>query len=183
LQNWINDGIPVTFWISGFFFTQSFLTGTLQNFARKYGIPIDLVTMRFEVLQVDDMQLKPEDGVYVRGFYLEGCRWDREKGHLAESIPKQLTDFMPIVHVIPCKNDDATLLQVKSKYYDCPVYKTSLRRGVLSTTGHSTNYVMALYLNTTKPTRHWINRGVAVVVRNISVLITSYNFLMFKILF
>ncbi len=122
--------------------------------------------MRFEVLDQDDMKSPPEDGVYVRGFYLEGCRWDRDKGCLSESIPKQLVSSMPIVQIIPCKNDDKLLVHAKSKFYDCPVYKTSFRRGVLSTTGHSTNYVMALYLNTTKHPRHWINRGVAVVVRH-----------------
>lgn len=42
----------MSFWLSGFYFPQGFLTGTLQTHARKYNLPIDHLKFDFVVTQV-----------------------------------------------------------------------------------------------------------------------------------
>jgi dynein heavy chain len=150
LQKWIDNGTPSVFWISGFFFPQAFVTGTLQNFARKYVIAIDKIGFEFKVLDhmtYQEVKEKPEDGCYLYGIYLEGARWDYKKHMITQPKPKELYSDLPLVHLVPVNNREPPIEGV----YNCPVYKVVSRRGTLSTTGHSTNFVLFMELPTKEP--------------------------------
>lgn len=84
---------------------QAFLTGTLQNYARKHSYPIDTVSFGFEVMDALSAAVgaqgarassssttsiavqAPGDGCYVRGLFLEGARWDGHAHQLGECTP------------------------------------------------------------------------------------------------
>jgi len=158
-QNWVSKGLPVQFWISGIYFTQAFTTGVSQNFARKYTIPIDTLCFDFEMPKEQDPKERPKDGVYTHGLFLEGRKWDWAAWQLEESDPKVLFPPVPMILILPCKK-----LELRAfPSYVCPVYKVSTRKGVLSTSGHSTNYVMPVTLQSSKPESLWVKRGVAML--------------------
>jgi dynein heavy chain len=162
LSDWERDSHPPNFWLSGFYFTQSFVTGQLQNFARMFSLPIDTLTWTFKVLEADKKDWeRPATGCIVYGLFIEGCRWCDDEQCLAESKPKVLFEPIPYMHWEPSeRSKDPTDY---SRVYASPLYKTSERKGVLSTTGHSTNFVTLLYLPMAKhhAEKHWIKRGVA----------------------
>ena len=76
---------------------------------------------------------------------------------LEESRPKELFTELPIIHLLPIANRKPPT----EGFYSLPVYKTMARFGVLSTTGHSTNFVMAIEVPSNRPQAHWIKRGTA----------------------
>merc|ERR1712194_903221 len=97
-----------------------------------------------------------EVGVFVYGVNLEGARWDSTEHSISDSRPKELYFKMWPLHLIP---------EIDRKLppgcYECPLYKSLARRGVLSTTGHSTNFVCFMSLPSNVDPDKWVLAGVA----------------------
>lgn len=164
-RDWNNNGLPTSFWISGFFFPQGFLTGVLQTYSRLHQTPIDEVKFCTHVTCYElpeDVEDSKESGVYIHGIFVDGAGFSLDSSTLEESKPGELYKPMPVIHLEPVRLSEAT---ATSESYACPLYKTSARVGTLSTTGLSTNYVVTLDLKSAAGVRpeHWIERGVALL--------------------
>ena len=52
IREWLMNKAPLSYWMSGLYFPQGFLTGVLQTHARLYKIPIDTLSFKFKVMPI-----------------------------------------------------------------------------------------------------------------------------------
>merc|ERR1719443_2373314 len=72
-------------------------------------------------------------------------------------VPVDVLGFESVVQDF----DDSAEIESAPEQYSCPLYKTSVRAGTLSTTGHSTNFVLPIEIDTAERPSHWILKGAA----------------------
>jgi dynein heavy chain len=161
MRDWLEKGTPLSFWLPAFFFPQGFMTATMQTYARSTKTPIDTLAFRTNVLPLtlDDIKEKPEIGVNIHGMFMQGAKWDYNKKCVEDSDPKVAIIQFPVIWVEPIEDKDYNL----DKKYQCPLYKTSVRAGELSTTGHSTNFVLFIDLPSEQGGDYWVRRGTALL--------------------
>jgi dynein heavy chain len=113
LNNWISKERPQSFWLTGFFNPQGFLTAMKQEVARtkkEKGWALDEVIYDTDVTKdiipgddgrIDGFKLSnvPSEGVLVHGLFLEGAGWSKAEKKLEESQPKELYYQFPVLHV------------------------------------------------------------------------------------
>ena len=103
---------------------------------------------------------KTEDGVLVHGIFMDACRWDMDAGLLVDSLPGEMRSELPMMHMLPSMD----FVPPKNDYI-APVYKTSVRAGMLSTTGHSTNFVVPAHLPSAQTPDYWVRKGAALLTQ------------------
>lgn len=120
LKQWLLSGKPVSFWLSGFYFPQGFLTGVLQTYSRKNSIPIDTLNFGFRILQTKDLnEIKtgPVDGVYIYGLSFDCAKWSYEKQMLEDSPIGEMYSTAPIIHFYSVVN-----YKQPANTYSAPLY-------------------------------------------------------------
>ncbi|EGV93206.1 Dynein heavy chain 6, axonemal [Cricetulus griseus] len=159
---------------------RSRVPGTLQNHARKYNLPIDELNFKYNMVPVYrdqaevieaakdihfgeelpmDLELpSPDDGVLVHGMFMDASRWDDDEMVIEDALPGQMNPMLPVVHFEPQQNYEPI-----QTLYHSPLYKTGARAGTLSTTGHSTNFVVTVLLPSKRPSDYWIAKGSALL--------------------
>ena len=161
MQDWLQNGNPASYWLPGLFFPQGFMTVVLQTHARTYRIAIDALSFSFDFLDAEDAEQiteAAEDGVFIHGLFMDGARWDREAGMIADQWPTVMFDTLPIIHFKPQED-----YKPDPEEYAAPLYKTSVRSGILSTTGLSTNFVVHVHMPSREPPATWVQRGAAML--------------------
>ncbi|XP_052742928.1 dynein axonemal heavy chain 8 [Bicyclus anynana] len=151
---WCFQARPFSFWMTGFFNPQGFLTAMRQEVTRAHkGWALDMVALHNDVTKylLDEIKSPPNEGVYVHGLFLDGAGWDRRNLRLCESTLKVLYTQLPVVHVYAINSTAPK----DPKLYQCPVYKKPFRTGL--------TFITPLWLPTVKNPDHWILRGVAIL--------------------
>ena len=105
---------------------------------------------------IEEIGEVPDDGCFIYGLYMEGTRWDMDSMQLEDSRPNEMYTLAPVIFFAPAENYSSD-----SEEYTMPLYKTSVRYGVLSTTGRSTNFIIGIDCPSTKKPSYWVLQGAA----------------------
>lgn len=150
MWNWVQKERPISFWLTGFFNPQGFLTAMKQEVTRQkkqLNWALDEVSYWTEPMREfvpgEDGRIEnrtfsntPADGVLIHGLFLEGAGWNKGDKRLDESEPKVLFTPFPVMHVTAVSTappPDARagqqnkaaqdLANMEKTHYFCPVYK------------------------------------------------------------
>jgi dynein heavy chain len=152
--SWCFSGRPNTFWMTGFFNAQGFLTAMRQEVTRNHkGWALDMVILHNDVTRSykDDITSAPAEGVYVHGLFIENASWDRRGCRLIEAKPKVLFEPLPVIHMYAINSTSGR----DPRMYECPIYKKPKRTDL--------TFIAAVDLKTAVTPDHWVLRGVALL--------------------
>lgn len=166
-RQWLNNGRPNSFWLTGFFNPNGCLTAMKQEVTRKHKAEkwaLNDVVYHSEVTSYErpeQVKAPPDEGIYVHGLSLDGAAWSKGDGTLIESAPKTLFAALPVIYItgnhFKAEEKSRKELFGTKGPYECPVYKYASRgdRNLI--------FFANLKCPDGKPPNHWTLRGTALL--------------------
>jgi dynein heavy chain len=147
------EALPASVWIAGCFNPMGFVTATLQVTSRAKKLSLDQMRVHIEVSRVMDtseVEVQPDDGAHIHGFFMENSRWDMDApgckdslelegtvavdeinsahGSVVDSRPKELYPVMPMLILTGRTVENAVPEdRVTAGRFVCPFYTTTVR--------------------------------------------------------
>jgi len=158
LQTWLQNGRPKSYWLTGYFNPQGFLTAVQQEVTRRHsGWALDQVQVSTEITSKEkedvEKEARLEEGVYVWGLFLEAAAWDKKGSKLCDAPPKKLYCPIPCLFVTAIDKKEAA--KFLHSQYMCPTYTIPAKTGL--------NFVFTANVKTEDPPQKWIMRGTALM--------------------
>ena len=160
IRTWVKKGEPAVFWLPGFFNPSGFMTGALQAFARQNVVSVDKLGFSYEIIEKDPTEISsaPPSGAYVLGIFSDAWRWDNANHVMADSLPGEPYSELPVILFLP-----EPFHKTPKEFHKIPLYRTTIRAGVISPLGASSNYVLSIEARTDKDSDYWVLKGAACV--------------------
>ncbi|XP_046384032.1 dynein axonemal heavy chain 12-like [Ischnura elegans] len=154
-QEWIDNGQPSHFWLSGFFNPKALLTGFSHSYSFDANVPVSDVQL---VVTPNADEESPLLRIY--GLFMGGASWDESLNCIAEAKPGFPHYEMPELTIVPVLlGEDATL----SEYYSCPLYISSDRGKLTGFSINWSNYIVSLNMRCKESPEYWIKRRAALI--------------------
>merc|ERR1711937_953193 len=153
--SWVFDGRPLSFWMTGFFNPNGFITAMRQEVTRAHkGWALDTVICANEVTKMqnkEDVKEQPKEGIYIYGLFLDGAGWNRSDTRLTEQHPKVLYVGLPVLWMYAINSTGGR----DTRQYSCPIYRKPRRT--------DQEYICMVDLRSSVNPDHWTLRGVALL--------------------
>merc|ERR1711978_555919 len=101
LGKWLNDGPPKEFWVTALFEPGDFFIALMYIHAMEYNLTFHELSL--EVRFDSDVE---GPGILVRGLFLVGAEWDKEKKVLKDASRESIFYEMPVIRLVPIHNED-----------------------------------------------------------------------------